>query len=279
MSILLTKTTKARMFLDTPYRDGVHNIKNAFKKSENVKNTQENSKWTAKLQNNVAAWGPRFVKFLAGTSLCIPGLNVAIDLAIRHFQKNPIQLSNHNSKQRWYILTGGPGSGKTTLCTYLEHRYMVIAEAATSLIGLKLAQKEAEPWNQKEFNANVVHLMQRRAKIAKASGEPVVLFDRGPLDVLAYEIIKTSPDEELMAKIRTFHRSRYRPTVFFIENLDSCTQTKERVEDLKESKIIAERLKKTYTSLGCKLIQIPSGPVEERAKRIIDVIEKERKSR
>ena len=293
MSIELTKTNLTRMFLDTPYRDGAINIKNALKKpftarthKASLKGFEAIKRCFEAIKADIIELSKRSAKFAVGVSLCFPGINIAIDFAIRYFQKSKtggLLEASVSRKPRWYILTGGPGSGKTTLCTYLESRYMVIGEAATALIGLELAQGKKEPWSTGEFNVQVLDLQIKRAKSAAASRERVVIFDRSPFDVLIYEMRRDQPNKVLIDRIHAIAAQRmYRPTVFFIENLPDCAQTEIRVETLNESLELARRLTHTYTThlqkhvgFGHRLVKIPPGTVEERGKRIIEVIEKD----
>jgi predicted ATPase len=62
-----------------------------------------------------------------------------------------------------YILTGAPGSGKTSILQALKnHGYAVVEEAATDIIALEQRQGNHEPWMRPDFIDNIVRLQQQR---------------------------------------------------------------------------------------------------------------------
>jgi len=60
------------------------------------------------------------------------------------------------SRASWYILTGGPGTGKTSVLEELEKRgYAVKPEAATMLIRQELANGITAPWSKPGFQLKI----------------------------------------------------------------------------------------------------------------------------
>ena len=176
------------------------------------------------------------------------------------------------AENKKYILTGGSGVGKTCIINYLEaelNRH-VVREAATDLIELDLAQGIADPYLKSGFNKRVVALQkQRESRVDTLVGE--IFFDRSPVDVVVYEQFKGSVDPEILLAATDVSES-YEKTIFLIENLGQIQQTTVRAENLDES-ITLERLQEeNYKRFGFKVIKIPPGTVEERAKRILSHI-------
>src|SRR5690349_11612724 len=71
--------------------------------------------------------------------------------------------SERNRPMKRYILTGTPGSGKTSILHELGSRgYAVIEEAATDVIAIEHKSGNAEPWMQADFIDKIVRLQKQR---------------------------------------------------------------------------------------------------------------------
>src|SRR5262245_17042913 len=68
-----------------------------------------------------------------------------------------------SSSMKRYILTGTPGSGKTSLLHALKSRgYSVVEEAATDVIALEHRRGHPEPWMQADFIDKIIRLQKQR---------------------------------------------------------------------------------------------------------------------
>lgn len=206
------------------------------------------------------------------------------------YVQNPVERTNSSAESeckfigsyaktsKWYIITGGPGVGKSTTLSFLKEKMgiAVVMEAATDLIKDDLKKGIKEPWAKEKFNSRVFKLQQKRQDLVKSSEKSVVFFDRAPMDVLTYEVSKTNPNSKLIEKIKSVvSEDLYQKTVFFLENLDKCKQTEVRAETLEESIQKGNDIVKMYRSLGYRLVRIPSATVEERANRIMNIVKLE----
>jgi len=64
---------------------------------------------------------------------------------------------------RRFILTGAPGSGKTSILRALaDMGYPVVEEAATDANAAALGRGDAEPWTDPLFIDRIVRLQQHR---------------------------------------------------------------------------------------------------------------------
>src|SRR4051812_4253534 len=87
---------------------------------------------------------------------------------------------------RRFVLTGAPGSGKTSLLLALRARgHAVIEEAATDVIVAVQAQGVDAPWERDDFVDLVVALQRERQLRPVPAGTMVQVFDRSPLCTLA----------------------------------------------------------------------------------------------
>ena len=81
-----------------------------------------------------------------------------------------------------YILTGTPGSGKTSILHELKRQgYSVVEEAATDVNALELELGNSEPWLLPDFIDSIVLLQKQRQLEASKSPDELQWYDRSPL--------------------------------------------------------------------------------------------------
>ena len=85
-----------------------------------------------------------------------------------------------------YILTGTPGSGKTSILHELKRQgYAVVEEAATDVIAREQGLGNAEPWLQADFIESIVRVQKQRQLEASTSPDELQWYDRSPICTLA----------------------------------------------------------------------------------------------
>lgn len=163
----------------------------------------------------------------------------------------------------WYVITGGPSSGKTTLINKLSSLgFETVPEAARAVID-KYAKKGVQTEEIRKDEAvfqKLVLEMQLKME-AKAPKGKVVFFDRGVPDSIAYYRLYGLDTTPEMA------RNRYR-RIFFLKQLQ-FHKDYARTEDAAAVKKINCLLMKTYRDLGYKIVLVPAVPVDERAKLVL----------
>lgn len=168
-----------------------------------------------------------------------------------------------------YVLTGGPGSGKSSILLELERRgEYIVREAAEDVIKLQQARGIENPWVLPNFQDQILTLqVQREERIPKDIKR--VFIDRGILDGLAYTEIGTETNRRIQREARAY------TGVFLIENLGNTERNETRREHHVEALEIERKLEYIYYKLaGYKENKIPPISVEARADRILDAIRK-----
>lgn len=190
---------------------------------------------------------------------------------------DPIGAAPHDerhSPMRRFVLTGTPGSGKTSILHGLARLgHDVVEEAATAVIGRAQERGDDEPWTRASFVDEVVAL-QRRRQLDAPAGQSAQVFDRSPLCTLALATyLGRPPSPALAAEIdRVTAEGTYERRVFFVRNLGFCEPTAARRISFAESLAFEEVHEKTYTSYGYELIDIPAGDLDARVAAVAAVI-------
>ncbi len=169
-------------------------------------------------------------------------------------------------KIKKFVITGGPGAGKTTLILKLEEMgEVVVHESASDHIKLRQDQGITEPWKEKFFQTDILKLqLFRESRIPKKSKR--VFIDRGIIDGLAYLDKRSNEYKSIYKEAK---KSKY-TKVFFVESLKNVEKTKIRRENKKEAEKLAKKFKEIYCSFGFEVIVIPAVSVGERVQLILN---------
>lgn len=193
---------------------------------------------------------------------------------ISDFIKKNCSINRQKGQQR-YIITGGPGAGKTSIINYLAKQgFGIIPEAATEIIEEGLSRKIEKPWLSEDYHLKMYELISKRQMEVQNSPDSIVFFDRGHIDGLTYILLqKRTLYQYVLECVQSAIDTKYfNNKVFLIESLGFVIPGPARDEDLEESLLKEHFLKLNYQTLGYDIVHIPSGTVEERAQMIIDYV-------
>ena len=172
-----------------------------------------------------------------------------------------------------FVVTGGPGSGKSTLINELSGRGIAtMPEAGRSIIRHQTSiGGNALPWaNQKAYAGLMLSWDLRSYHEAARYARPVV-FDRGLPDCIGYLKLIGQPVPSQFE--RAANQFRYNRHVFlapFWEEIFS--QDAERKQSPDEAKATSDVMVETYTALGYQLIDLPRVSPQERADFVLNYL-------
>ena len=171
----------------------------------------------------------------------------------------------------WYVVTGGPSTGKTTLLKELEALgYKTIPEAARTVIDKALEKGislEALRSDEKRFQDDVARLKEE----VEASHDKAVVtfFDRGMHDTAAYMRHYGFTIEEWLKAL--IGRSTYQK-VFLLEPLPMYENDYARTEDHDFTKKLHTLLHDAYAEFGMEPIHVPAVSPSDRVRFILNTI-------
>lgn len=171
----------------------------------------------------------------------------------------------------WFVITGGPSFGKTTLLGDLDRMgHMTVSEAARNFIdqelkkGFSLEQIRAD---EMKFQNEVFKMKIEVEKNHKASLQ--TFFDRGLHDTIAYiEHAGQKVSEDMMKAIERVTYAK----VFLLEPLDIFVKDYARTEDMSEAISINKKLEEVYKRHNMELVKVPPLPAKQRLEFVLEQI-------
>lgn len=172
----------------------------------------------------------------------------------------------------FFVLTGGPGSGKTTLIAAMKRRgYATTEEAGRGVIREELdAGGNALPWIDPERFAERMFEWELRSYRSAERISGAVFFDRGLPDTIGYLRLEGLPVPFAMEEEAL--RLRYnRQVVIAPPWKDIYGKDEERRQSWQVAVRTYEVMAETYDALGYGLVELPRGTVEDRADFLISL--------
>jgi len=177
-----------------------------------------------------------------------------------------------------FVISGGPGVGKTTIVNELEKlKYAVIPEAARIVAESdeRFAGKSVNEINHKKFQEEILKRQIQMQENFLLKNHEFGFSDRGFGDSMVYcKIRNVNFPKKYLDYVKSF---RYLG-VFVLEPLRFYKTDGLRVETKEEQQEIHDEIVGVYENLGYDLIKIPQMPVEERIAMILEKRQKSLKS-
>ncbi len=168
-----------------------------------------------------------------------------------------------------YIITGAPGTGKTSIINELKKRgFKCINENSREIIAEQIFERgEILPWkNQIAFENKIANM--RTQQYIDSPENCICFFDRSILDGIAYmQVNNLKLTSQIIKNIK---KCNFNKSVFYTPIWQEIYENdNERKENIKQAMIIEKAIIKTYKSRGYELTEIPKLSIEERANFII----------
>ncbi len=173
----------------------------------------------------------------------------------------------------YYIITGAPSTGKTSILNILRDRgYVCHQEIAREIIRENLdTGTDIFPWNDMHRFSDLV-LERMKTLVQTFDPSAIQFLDRSMVDLIGY--MKFANENIPDHYVKEAMAVGYARKVFFLPIWpDIYTQDEERKENIEEAMAIGDALADTYEALGFELIQVPHASVEERVSFILSQCE------
>ena len=170
-------------------------------------------------------------------------------------------------------LIGGPATGKTTLINALKTQGYYCMEEISRQVTLEAQKNGIEQLFLEDpiwFSKQLLDSRKKQFLDAQNSNEPVVFFDRGLPDIVAYlDYIKSDYGQEFITVCETYKYDK----IFILPPWKAIYKTdNERYESFDQLLEIQGFLKKWYSKFGYEINEVNIGSIEDRIKFILNRI-------
>lgn len=171
-----------------------------------------------------------------------------------------------------YVVTGGPGVGKTTLLKELNNcGFLTIPEDARKIIKEQIAiDGNGLPWKDQEIYGKLMleASVKTYQNIKSKQREQITFFDRGIIDTFCYfemESIPIPPEMEELA-----FKKPYNKNVFILPPWRKIyTTDTERKQTWEQAKLTFDIMTETYLKYNYNVIEVPKQNIEKRREFIL----------
>jgi predicted ATPase len=171
-----------------------------------------------------------------------------------------------------FVITGGPGAGKTTTLNALAERgYIYAPDSARAIIRERLASGLSPRPPLEQFGADILQMDIARYHEIPITDHPV-FFDGGIVGALCFldQLNALSP-KKAEDYVRSFP---YNKVVFLMPPWEEIYRTdSERDQTFSESVQVFEGLRKWYARWGYETIEAPRTTVDQRVNFILQTVE------
>lgn len=169
----------------------------------------------------------------------------------------------------FFVITGGPGSGKTTLIDALvKAGFHCAQESAREIIQEGKAKGKDPVSDLKQLGRDMIKTDIRLYEAVQQDGKPS-FFDKSLVDSLMFlKFYQGIEDDEISELTEKY---RYNKTAFITPPWPEIyVKDEERTGSSEESIQIYQALQTWYVQSGYQLVEIPKLPVEQRVQFVIE---------
>ncbi len=171
------------------------------------------------------------------------------------------------------VITGGPGTGKSSVIHHLEREgYVCYHEVSREITAAAQKQGISQLFLEKPilFSEKLLEARVRQHIEASSKKDHTIFLDRGIPDVVAYmEYFGTTYPRKFQQACEDHSYDR----IFLLPPWEDIYQNdNERYESFEQALLIHDCLKKTYLSYGYQPIEVPKNSIENRSDFILNNI-------
>ncbi|MCB9229852.1 MAG: AAA family ATPase [Deltaproteobacteria bacterium] len=166
----------------------------------------------------------------------------------------------------FFVLTGGPGGGKTSLIEELKSQgYPCVEESGRQVIKDQLHREgHALPWKDKVAFRDLMISRDKKQYIEALRKKGPVFFDRAVPDSIGYSQLEGLPLPETLYEILR-SEFRYQRLVFITPPWKEIYMNdSERKQNFDEAVRTYHTVAEAYRGLDYELVELPKGTVQER---------------
>jgi predicted ATPase len=171
------------------------------------------------------------------------------------------------------VITGGPGTGKTTIINKLLEKGFYCFPEISREITLRARENGIEQLfleNPILFSEQLLKGRIKQFEEAKNHHANIVFLDRGIPDVLAY--MHYIGDSYTPNFKQACSEKRYTKILLLPPWEAIYTSDEERYENFEQAKLIYKHLKETYQFFDYSILEVPIGTVDDRVEFIISTL-------
>lgn len=171
------------------------------------------------------------------------------------------------ARDNFIVITGGPGSGKSTLIDALAvSGLQQMPEAGRPIIQDQMAiGGSALPWADRSAFAELMLGWELRSWREASAHSGITLFDRGVPDVIGYLTLSRLPVPQHVRKAA--ERFRYNRRVFIAPPWQAIFgQNTERRQTWAEAEATYHAMVDVYSALDYELVDLPLATIEDRVR-------------
>jgi predicted ATPase len=167
-----------------------------------------------------------------------------------------------------HVLTGGPGSGKSTVIEILKKRGFAVVEETARIVIQENLEKESDvfPWGNVQLFQ--VEVAKRQIESENKVKEQSTFLDRSVIDGYAYCLLEKVDIPQSILD----HAPNQYDTIFFFEMLPNHSTDVIRRDTKEKAHEVHHLTKKCYEEFGYEVITVPIMNPEERADFILQIV-------
>jgi predicted ATPase len=175
--------------------------------------------------------------------------------------------------QQKYIITGGPGSGKTSIIEALSQSgYTTFPEVSRTLIRQQMQLEQGVlPWKNMEGFASLALQEMRQQHEHATAMDRLCFFDRGIPDIIGYIHFSNLVLSSDFFKVAQDHV--YAPVVFICPPWPEIyVNDPERPQTFQDALDLFHSIKTAYETLDYTIMEVPRDIVSVRVQFILDAV-------